>query len=64
MVTSLHWRNEEHVARQFENEILRSKLPARVAVSPQERNRLVKFGCKLGETLGELVTNVHPLRMC
>jgi putative transposase len=43
-----------------ENEILRSKLPARVSVSPQERNRLVKFGCRLGKALGELVTIVHP----
>ena len=47
-----------------ENEILRSKLPTRVNVSPQEHNRLVKFGCKLGKTLGELVTIVHPDTLC
>jgi putative transposase len=43
-----------------ENEILRSKLPARVPVTEKERNRLVKFGAKLGKALGELVTIVHP----
>ena len=31
-----------------ELEIARSKLPQRVAVTAQERNRLVKFGAKLG----------------
>ena len=44
----------------IENEILRSKLPARVSVTEQERNRLVKFGLKLGKALGELTTIVHP----
>jgi putative transposase len=43
-----------------ENEILRSKLPRRLSVTEQERNRLVKFGAKLGKALGELVTIVHP----
>lgn len=43
-----------------ENEILRSKLPARIAITPKERQRLVKFGVKLGRTLGELVTIVTP----
>ena len=29
-----------------ENEILRSKLPARITVTAKERRRLVKFGAK------------------
>ena len=40
----------------IENEILRSKLPSRVCVTDKERNKMVK----LGNTLGELVTIVHP----
>ena len=44
----------------IENQILRSNLPRRVTVMAQERNRLVKFGSKLGKALGELVTIVHP----
>jgi putative transposase len=43
-----------------ENEILRSKLPARVVVTPRERNRLIRFAAKLGRGLNELVTIVHP----
>lgn len=43
-----------------ENQILRSKLPKRVPVTLKERNRLVKFGAKLGNALGELTTIVHP----
>ena len=31
-----------------ENEVLRSKAPGRITVTPQERNRLVRFGAKLG----------------
>jgi putative transposase len=44
----------------IENEILRSKLPRRVSVTEKERNKLVKFGSKLGKALGQLVTIVHP----
>ncbi len=44
----------------IENEILRSKLPTRVNVTEKERNKLVKFGAKLGKALCELVTIVHP----
>jgi putative transposase len=44
----------------IENEILRSKLPSRVTVTEQERNKLVKFGSKLGKALAELATIVHP----
>jgi len=43
-----------------ENEILRSKLPKRVPVTAQEKNRLVKFGTELGKALGELVSIVAP----
>lgn len=43
-----------------ENEILRSKLPARIVVTPRERNRLIRFAAKLGRGLNELVTIVHP----
>ena len=38
----------------IENQILRSKLPSRVQVTPQERTKLVKFGSKLGKALNEL----------
>jgi putative transposase len=31
-----------------------------VSVTEQERNRLVKFGAKLGRPLAELATIVHP----
>jgi putative transposase len=56
---------QKELARQVsylkvENRILRSNLPARVSVTPQEHNRLVRFGAKLGKALGELVTIVHP----
>src|SRR5687767_1696459 len=56
---------QKELARQVsylkvENKILRSKLPARVTVTAQERNRLVRFGAKLGKALNELVTIVHP----
>jgi len=43
-----------------ENQILRSKLPARVSVTPQERSRLVRFGTRLGKALDQLVSIVHP----
>lgn len=43
-----------------ELEIARSKLPQRVTVTAQERNRLAKFGAKLGRALDKLVTIVHP----
>ena len=43
-----------------ENELLRSRLPRRLTIKPRERNRLVKFGSKLGRALGHLVTIVHP----
>jgi putative transposase len=43
-----------------ENRILRSKLPTRVDVTPRERNRLIRFGAKLGRAMNELITIVHP----
>lgn len=43
-----------------ENEILRSKLPDRITVTPQERNRLVKLGAALGDAITGLVTIVTP----
>lgn len=43
-----------------ENEILRSKLPARITITPKERQRLVKFGAKLGKALHQLVSIVTP----
>ena len=43
-----------------ENEILRSKLPARITVTPKERQRLMKFGSTLGRALHRLVTIVTP----
>ena len=44
----------------IENQILRCKLLKRVPVTDKERNKLVKFGSKLGKALGELVTIGHP----
>lgn len=42
---------EKELARQVkylkvENEILRSKLPKRITITPKERHRLVRFGQK------------------
>ncbi len=44
----------------IENETLRSKLPARIVVTPKERKRLLKFGAKLGKAIRQLVTIVAP----
>jgi putative transposase len=43
-----------------ENEILRSKLQARITVTLAERKRLVKFASKLGGMLRHLVSIVTP----
>ena len=56
---------QKELARQVrylkvENQILRSKLPARVPVTEKEKNRLVRFAAKLGGALNEIVTIVHP----
>ena len=57
--------SQKELARQIrylkvENQILLSKLPARITVTPIERQRLVKFGAKLGRALRQLVTIVAP----
>lgn len=44
----------------IENEVLRSKLPKRVSVTAQEKNRLVKFGSKLGKAINDIVSIVAP----
>jgi len=41
-----------------ENEILRSKLPKRVTVTPVERRRLLKLGRRIGPALKHLITIV------
>ena len=43
-----------------ENEVLRSKLPARITVMPKERQRLLKFGAKLARAIQHLITIVAP----
>ena len=43
-----------------ENEILRSKLPKRLAVTPRERNRLLKYGKLVGAAISQLITIVSP----
>ena len=57
--------SKNQLARQIkylkvENEILRSKLPARVPLTPQDRNRLLKFAQKLGSAIKHLVSIVTP----
>jgi putative transposase len=56
---------QKELARQVryltvENQVLRSKLPYRVTITNQERNRLVRFASKLGPALNQLVSIVHP----
>ena len=43
-----------------ENAILRAKLPHRISLTAQEKNRLVKFAAKLGKAFNELVSIVNP----
>jgi putative transposase len=43
-----------------ENRILRDKLPKRLTVTKQERNRLVKLGKGLGSAIKDLITIVSP----
>lgn len=45
---------------QVQNEILRSKLPKRITVTPRERQRLIKYGKPLGTAIKELITIVTP----
>src|SRR6188508_3322119 len=43
-----------------ENQMLRSRLPARVMLTTKEKHRLVKLAAKLGAALDCLATIVHP----
>jgi len=43
-----------------ENRILRSKLPKRITVTPEERWSLLKFGKPVGQAIKELITIVTP----
>ena len=43
-----------------ENQILRSRLPARISLTQREKNRLIRFAKNLGSALHELATIVHP----
>src|SRR5262245_28637067 len=43
-----------------ENRILRDKLPARVTVTPRERQRLLKYGRPLGPAIRQLITIGSP----
>jgi len=43
-----------------ENDVLRAKLPARITITPKERQRLLKFGTKLGKAIHQIVTIVTP----
>jgi putative transposase len=56
---------QKELARQvkylkIENDILRAKLPARITITRKERQRLLKFGRKLGKALHAIVTIVSP----
>jgi putative transposase len=43
-----------------ENRILRGKLPKRLPLSAQEKNRLIKYGSMLGPANNSLITIVSP----
>jgi putative transposase len=43
-----------------ENRILRDRLPARISVTPSERQRLLKYGKPLGQAIRQLITIVSP----
>jgi putative transposase len=43
-----------------ENAILRSKMPKRITFTDREKNRLVKFGSKLGPAIRSIITIVSP----
>jgi putative transposase len=43
-----------------ENRILRARLPERINVTPNERERLLRFGRKLGKAIHRVVTIVSP----
>ena len=43
-----------------ENELLRSKLPAWITVTPKERQRSLRFSAKLGKALHQLASIITP----
>jgi putative transposase len=43
-----------------ENSILRAKLPKRITLTDREKNRLVKFGSKLGPAIWSVISIVSP----
>lgn len=43
----------------IENQILRSKLPKRVTLTPKERRRLIRFGKDVGDELRHLISLVQ-----
>src|SRR3954467_9449173 len=43
-----------------ENRILRARLPERINVTPKERQRLLRFGRRLGKAIHSVVTIVSP----
>jgi putative transposase len=43
-----------------ENRILRQKLPRQIEVTPAERARFMKLGVRLGSTIKDIITIVHP----
>jgi len=43
-----------------ENETLRSKLPKKITITPDERSRLLKYGKLVGPAIKELISIVHP----
>jgi putative transposase len=56
---------QKELARQVqylkaENDVLRSKLPVRITIVPKERERLLKFGARLGKAIRQVVTIVAP----
>jgi putative transposase len=58
-------RQFKHVVRQLEfvktqNEALRDRLPERIVVTPQERQRLIRLGKPLGTAVRDLITIVKP----
>ncbi|MFN0054655.1 MAG: hypothetical protein ACKV0T_20985, partial [Planctomycetales bacterium] len=61
----LAYATRQELARQVqylktENQILRSKLPARITIKPEERRQLVKAGRGLGKAIWELISIVKP----
>src|SRR5262245_6444092 len=57
--------SQRELARQVrylkvEIEVLRAKLPARITITARERQRLLKFGTKLGKAIHQIVTIVTP----